>query len=238
MSTELQLVAGTLSTNCWTNPQALINEAFQKGAALLGDITGILIQDTTPDPNDRDKAWIKLTAPGGAPSNSLPFVWFNGAWVARHPIAPGSGERRIFVGTTTDLNTYDGGSAGSVNDTTGPMWEVDSTFAFRMPLGVGTSPDGTSVAVNGTGGSEFVELEEENIPEHVHNIQGHLSTSGNTDTDPASVIIDDDYLSTETAQDTEPWGGDAAGDTEPHQNMPPFIGVYFIKRTNRIYFTP
>lgn len=236
MSTELRLVPGTLATNCWTSPQALINEAFQKGFALLGDITGILIQDTTPDPEDRDKAWIKLTAPGGPPAISLPFTWLAPAWVARHPIPAESNERRIWVGTTTDLITYDGGSAGAVGDASGPMWEVDSAFAFRMPLGVGTSSDGTSVAVNGTGGSEFVELEEANIPRHVHGIEGRLAHDANTDTTPR-VIIDDDYLATETSQDTESWGGNADETTEPHQNMPPYIGVYFIKRTARIYFT-
>jgi hypothetical protein len=33
------------------------------------------------------------------------------------------------------------------------------------------------------------------------------------------------------------FGGDGAGATTPHQNMPPYLGVYFLRRTSRLYYT-
>lgn len=233
---ELQLLAGTLATNCYpADPQSLYNEMFQKGVALLRDITGILIQDTTPDPEDRDKAWYKLNAAGGYQTNQNPYVWWNGQWVALHPVPASSNIRQLWVGAEVDLVTFDGGAAGAVNTASGPMWEVDHDFDFKFLVGPGTL-DGDTIAVGGTGGEKEVTLTEDNIPEHVHNISGHLLSSNNTDTTPRSVIIDDDYLATETNQDTDEWGGDATGATVAHENLPPYRGIFVIKRTARLLY--
>lgn len=245
MSTDLRLVPGTLATDCYpASVQSLYNEMFEKGSALLGDITGILIQDSAPDPEDRDKAWIRLTAPGGPPSFYLPFVWYNGAWVARNPSAPSGDEIRMWIGSTTDLETYDGGAAGTVGDASGPMWEVASDFAGRVPIGVGTIPDTTvAVTVDTNAGAGQVTLSDVNIPQHSHQIGVESSdvTSSAEDGQLRDASGDVTWISTwnQTAVGvTRNWGGAASdGSTTPFNNTPPSRGVYFIRRTARIFYT-
>lgn len=60
------------------------------------------------------------------------FFWNGSAWVWPHLTPPGSGERRIWVGTEADLWFYDGGDGtnpATATDTVGAMWEKDLTVA-------------------------------------------------------------------------------------------------------------
>ena len=76
---SIPLIPGTLATACYpADPQTLYNEMMEKGSALIGDLQGVIISETEPDPEDRDKAWIKLSSAGGPPALSLPLTWFNG----------------------------------------------------------------------------------------------------------------------------------------------------------------
>jgi hypothetical protein len=245
MSVNLQLVPGSLSTECYpSSPQVLYNEMFEKGVAILGDITGILIQSSAPDPEDRDKAWVKLTAPGGPPTSSRPLVWYNGQWVARHPYDPGDPIRLIWVGDPADLDTFDGGSAGTVSDISGAFWEIDSEFAGRVPIGVGTVPDQTTVvAVDTNTGSGQATLSSANIPSHTHEI-GVESSDVSSDSQQGQLRDasgDVTWISTwdQTAVGvTRAWGGSAVDQsTTPFNVLPAGRGVYFIKRTARIFFT-
>lgn len=245
MSTDLRLIPGTLTDNsCWTTPQALYNEMFEKGVAQLGDITGILIQDSAPDPEDRDKAWIRRTAPGGPPVSSRPLIWYNGAWVAQHPYDPESPVRLIWVGTLAELETFDGGSSGAATLTTGPFWERDTNFDGRMPIGVGTVPDTTTaVTVDTNVGSGQVTLSSVNIPQHSHEIGVESSdvTGAAEDGQLRDASGDVTYISTwnQTAVGvTRNWGGAASdGATTPFDSVPAARGVYFIKRTIRQFYT-
>lgn len=242
---SLRLIPGTLSTDCYpASVQSLINEAFEKGSALLGDITGILIQDSAPDPEDRDKAWIRLTAPGGEPVSSRPLIWFGGQWVARHPYDPESPVRLLWVGTLAELDTFDGGSAGAVSDIAGPFWEVDSNFAGRMPVGVGTVPDTTTaVTVDTNVGSGQVTLSSVNIPQHSHQLGVESSdvTGAAENGQLRDASGDVTFISTwnQTAVAvTRNWGGAASdGSTTPFDSVPAARGVYFIKRTIRKFYT-
>lgn len=244
MPNELQLIPGTLATACYpSDPQALYNEMFEKGNAQLGDLTGIIISDTAPDPEDRDKAWIKLTAAGGPPALSMPYVWYNGAWVARHLSPAGGNERRIWTGTTVELQSYDGGDTGAVSEASGPMWEVDTAFDFRFPLGAGTSPDSTVVAVNATGGAEDITLTEAQLPAHSH-VLANSDTTGTTVLSAGQFVTQAGDVGSGnrqyalTGNSTTPSVGQTGdtGSDEAHSNMPPYIGVYFIKRTARVYY--
>jgi hypothetical protein len=245
MSVNLQLVPGTLATACYSSdPQVFYNEMFEKGVAVLGDITGILIQDSAPDPEERDKAWIRLTAPGGPPVSSRPLVWYNGQWVAKHPYAASGDVRLLWVGEPADLETFDGGSTGAVSDISGPFWEIDSGFAGRIPIGVGTVPDQTTVvAVDTNTGSGQTTLSSANIPSHTHEIGVESSdvTSDAQDGQLRDASGDVTWISTwnQTAVGvTRAWGGSAVDQsTTPFNVSPAGRGIYFIKRTARIYYT-
>ena len=160
-----------------------------------------------------------------------------GAWIKPHPTPASGGERRCFVGSTTDLQTYEGGNANAVDDADGPFWEVDSSFAARFPVGVGSFDNAGDVGVTDTTTSTAVAGEDE-----------HTLTLAEL---PADVVIptklkiagapDGDYLHHDAVEDADCGVyrddvNDIVADGDPHNNLPPFYGVYFIKRTARIYF--
>jgi len=162
-----------------------------------------------------------------------------GAWIKPHPTPASGGERRCFVGSTTDLQTYEGGNANAVDDADGPFWEVDSSFAARFPVGVGSFDNAGDVGVTDTTTSTAVAGEDEHtlteaeMPPHTHGYFDARIGSGEGiqgDTDPNMVMYkhpSNDDCSGDTC---------STGDGDPHNNLPPFYGVYFIKRTARIYF--
>lgn len=238
MSENLQLIPGTLATNCYpASPQALYNEMFQRGSALADDTNSVIISDTEPDPEDRDKGWIKLVAPGGR--QAIPYVlkWISSAWVAPHPYEPESPVRLFWVGTTAELVTFDGGSASGSGETGGPMWEVDTDFEGRVPIGVGTL-DGrtlapTSLAVGEeTGESEHTQTESE-LVSHYHTAPtGQPATQIDRDAGNLGIGLD----STGTLNNaTTNWTANTGGG-QPFNLLPPVRAVYIIKRTTRRYF--
>lgn len=235
---ELQLVPGTLATDCYpSSPQIIYNEMFQKGVALSDDTNSIIVSDTQPDPNDRDKPWLKLQAPGGAPVISLPFIWYNGAWVARHPYPPEGDVRILWVGTTVDLETFDGGTAGTVGLRSGPMWEVDTDFAGRVPIGVGTIPGRTLTPTSLTVGQEAGEAEHTQtiaeMPSHNH---GPPSTQPATQIDRDAGNLGIGLDSTNTLPNADQTWTATTGGGSPFNVLPPVRAIYLIKRTARIYY--
>lgn len=86
--------------------------------------------------------WLQTTLD---PSNAAPlaygdpmrwFFWDGTNWVWPNPIAPSSGERRIWVGSLADLWFHDGGDGTDpalATDYTGGMWMQDSTIT--VPTG-------------------------------------------------------------------------------------------------------
>jgi microcystin-dependent protein len=239
MPTPLKLVAGTLATNCWpASPQLLYNEMFERGSALLGDITGIIISDSAPEPNDRDKAWIKTSA--GKPVLPYPFVYQGGAWIAPHPAPPSAQERRLWVGSTGDLITYDGGASGGVGDTTGPIWEIDTDFTDRLLIGAGTT---AAVNVNAGAATNQVTLITANLPVHYHTFgieQSDLSTTAEP-----GMVYSDGGVSTIYSSGLSPTafaktrtninGGSSSTVPDAFSILPAVRGIYLIKRTARIF---
>lgn len=256
MSTNLRLNAGTLASDCYPpSPQQLYNEMFERGSALIGDITGVIISDTAPDANDRDKGWVKTN--GGAPTSpSVVYIWFNGSWVAANPTEASGLERRIFVGSTTDLETYDGGEAGAVGVASGPMWEVDTTFAGRFPIGAGAvagSDPALTVAVGDTGGAPQVEMAANQLPPHQHIVPVCAINSQTTDPpadgSPATVqygigkdqgvgdVVDES--GSQYARSfplTSAYPDVAVTPQEDVSTLPNYKGVLIIKRSARVYY--
>lgn len=198
--------------------------------------------NSTPSAEDQDKPWIRTIA--GAPDRV--YVFYNGKWVCKHEVPASGNERRLWVGSESDLWSYDGGdgvdpSSVAPAATTGAMWEVDTAFEFKMPIGVGTNEttyDGntaTAVSVNGTGGAERVAISAAETPEHTHGFANEQFTLGkaylNSRAENEGVL----FKGPAGASGAYDVSTDAAGSGESHQNMPPYIGVYFIKRTSRVY---
>lgn len=90
--------------------------------------------------------------------NNQIFPWFDndgqwwifsgGVWARENPTPALSGERKMWVGTISDLQAYDGGDGTATTPSTyaGAMWEVDTEFAARFPVGVGAFAASGSVA--------------------------------------------------------------------------------------------
>lgn len=179
------------------------------------------ITSTTP-PSDTTKTWNRLN-PDGVIEGQYRNV--NSQWIRPHPIAPSTPWAMPYVGDAASISTLDGGTATGVSDSTGPFWEIVPGTAGKMPIGVGALPSGTTVSVNGTGGEEKVALTTEQIPSHTHvtNVPAAESGSG------ANLVFANAY-----AQFIDrPVTSQSAGGGESHNNMPPYYGMYFIRRTAR-----
>lgn len=219
---------------CFTTWQQLAIDIV--GGALVQfespGFTTIASSATTPAASDRDKVWFNL-------NDQKFYAWVAavGAWVRKHEEAAGGQARRIFIGSLTDLQTYDGGAVGVVGDASGPMWVEDTTFRTRFPLGAGTWPiQTTTVPVTGTGGEERHTLITAEIPAHTH---------------AASMPDGEEAYWGYKSGAGGPWGSTGGSDTikvnppdiatigggGAHDIIPPYIGVYFIKRSARIYLT-
>lgn len=224
---SVTLVKGTIAPGtCFGSVEELYNTFVNSTTAYVnGQYSLFNFGNTAPSAADRDKPWIR-TDSDGYPDKV--YVYYDGAWLAKHQTPAGGSERRIWVGSLTDLKTYDGGADESVSATTGPFWQEDEELRAKFPVGVGTFAGGTEVTVNGTGGSDEVTLTTAQIPAHTHdfNLNGYNSSmdsnSGNEYGFDGRSVQD---LTTEST-----------GGGEAHDNIPPFYGVYFIKRTGRIFY--
>lgn len=252
--------AGLASNYCFTGFDKLGNDL---AAGLSGYVPGqynfFNFGADEPSTEDRNKPWIRLNADGTLDGV---YVYAMGKWLRPHEKEAGSSERIIWVGSEASLWAYDGGDGNNPGTTaptatTGAMWQRDTAFDFRIPLGIGTSPavtqpsgastGGTVVAVTNTGGAEDTEiiLAANQIPEHRHAIgvegdgdtadseNGRLRVGAGTEVDWQGETA------TTKVGYTRNTGGDSEGETQPisKTNMPPYYGVCFAKRTARIYRT-
>ncbi|MEI8280765.1 MAG: hypothetical protein WCG75_00025 [Armatimonadota bacterium] len=240
-TTLISLTPPTLPVNyCPGSYQTLANDLIGQTVAQFRSTAGNLYYNTgssAPTADNRIYPWLD--------TDGNWWVWSTAytAWIRINPSAAGSSERRIWVGSTTALLSYDGGDGTStVYAAAGPMWEVDTTMSAVFPVGVGTFAASGLVGVNQTTTSTGVVGEDKHtliqteMPSHNHNMTwGQQDTSGgdqqNTLYNGASNpnVGDANKL-------TELTGGDSNGNTVAHNNLPPFYGVYFIKRTARIYY--
>lgn len=219
---------------CPTNYQQLANDVISGTQANFNSSIGnsfFNFGPTTPALNNQVYPWLD--------ENGNWWIFQSGYWLRQHPIAAGSAERRIYVGTTTDLQTYDGGNTNAPSNWSGPMWEVDTLFEARFPVGAGTFAASGVVSVNGTTTSTAVAGEDKHtlvtseMPSHTHQILDqyiNLTQRGSADTSVFSATNRSEGVA--NLLPTTSSGGDAA-----HNNLPPFYGVYFIKRTSRVYYT-
>ena len=252
MPNDFRLIPGTLpDPYCFTNFQQLNVDLFS--IAQVVNINGAMFYNLGPGPIDadhRDWPWF----------DTNDFNWYAwsqdvGLWVRYHPIPASSQSRQLWVGNTTDLQLYDGGDANPPGDASGPMWEVDTNFAAKFPVGPGTFAGGGIVAVTGTGGNDEQTIPATAIPAHQHIVSIGVNTATTGEPAPGSspgsvqygigktlavgAIVDDSTghvarsypLTSQYSSDPPP-----ATPTAKLNMLPPYYGVYFIKRSQRLFF--
>lgn len=99
------------------------------------------------------------------------------------------------------------------------------TFALpdlrgRMPIHQGTGPGLSTRVLGETGGTETVALTANQIPTHTHSMTSGVVRGGGTQ---GVGLTTGTELGTLTAPTTSSTGG-----SQPHENMPPFLGLNFI----------
>ena len=236
---DFRLTVPELASNCWpATPQSFVNEIFEKTRGELSDISGVIISETTPDPADQDKLWVKIDG-GGFPVGT--FIFNGGEWL--WPVEGyDKADRRFWRGNIADLPFKDGGEAGPVTSTTGPFWELDEDMNGRVAIGVGDLPSGAAIAVNDQGGNDVSTLENANIPAHRHPIATNDGTGVTAPSEVGSFGVttseawnwDASTASTKVGYSRN--NEDATATPASFTNLPPYQSGYWIKRTDRKYY--
>ncbi len=218
-------------------------------------------QPTTTNP----PVWLQTTSDPTS-TNPLGFgemirlFMFDGVrWLSPHPVPPNSPECRIWTGTEAELWAYDGGDGSDPaisppTDYTGAMWQVETLFSFRTPMGVGqngVSYDGngaTSITIRQKLGVERVNLSQSELTEHQHFVVNDdavaIPGTGTPITNATSVEKVGDvnggalYILDGTTTPATLGLSSKTGGGLSHDNLMPCVGVFFIKRTVRRYYTP
>jgi microcystin-dependent protein len=124
------------------------------------------------------------------------------------------------------------------------MWEYFTQLDARFPVGAGTLPSGTILAIGDTGGEEkhiltVAELAKHNHPVDINfdsdtgvgiapNEQGYTSmAAGQVD----GTLNHGDMLSNTNTNLASQTGADTA-----HNTMPPYYTLTFLRRTEREYY--
>jgi microcystin-dependent protein len=261
MSVNVTFSVGSLPVGyCWVSPQQYAQDLFgASGGIITATVPGagnpVIISGSDPGASYHDGQTIWARTVGGYIEGF--YIWLGG-WYRPHPIAPSAQSRIIWMGSEANLWAYDGGDGndpGSIapTATTGAMWQRDTTFGdetgsniFRIPIGAGKNPtayDGgtaLTIAIGGTGGVERLALASTEMPPHSHGV---------TKPDHTTQIFEMDNLVAGTSQVSYPGasnppatplsttieGGNGASPSVvvSHNNLPPYIGVIFAKRTIR-----
>jgi len=212
---------------------------------------GVVIGQNAPGSTDWDKLWVRTDSSGSLIRQYLHDG--HGLWTSPHPEPPSTSKRYLWVGVENDLLTFDEGADEPVGDVTGPFWQVDHAFDGRFPVAPGIVDDDLTIAVGDQAGEKEVKLTTNQIAAHKHlspmrtrlanldvaytDFQGTVAFTDTT----GKVEIDtnhyDDFLHAYTDFNPLPdASGDDPGGVQAHNNMPPYRGVFIIKRTARKFY--
>jgi microcystin-dependent protein len=234
---------GTLTPGfCHESLQTTFEEFVdQTTGQLEGAMAAFTAGDDTPNAIDQTKLWYKQD---GSNCN-LPGAWYfyNGTSTAWEPVQasdPSPIGSIVMYGGAASPNTNwlicNGGpfnvtTYATLNTILGTTYGVAGTLPdlrSRVPVGYNTDTlSGRSTrALSDTGGAETHTLLEEEMPSHSHAMNTGSSTSG-----VASLEGNDLHWGSSKSL----WYGTSAvtgstGDSDPHENMQPFVTVNFIIR--------
>jgi len=104
-------------------------------------------------------------------------------------------------------------------------------LASRVPIHMGTGPDGTTYQIGEAAGVESVTLSIQQIPNHTHPFSA--STSAGATNQPANKVIAASpsvQIFVEDSPDNQlhPNSVTPAGGSQPHENCQPFLCINFI----------
>ena len=106
-------------------------------------------------------------------------------------------------------------------------------LASRIPIHMGTGPDGTTYQIGEMAGVEQVTLTTQQIPSHTHQLTGtatQATTAAAAQNVPAKApVLATQTYGTDNPPDTLNAGTiGAAGGSQPHENVQPFLCINFI----------
>lgn len=170
------------------------------------------------------------------------LYWFaQGAWLSPHPMLPS--HTTIFMDTLPDFTIYDGGDASALSDISGPMWEVAAELNANFPIGVGTLPSTKVLARGDTGGEENHKLLGPELFPHFHAAASdstiEFMVAGGTfsgDTPNISGSSNGGRSSRTAIFGGDPSTGNPPTDALGHNTLPPYVAVYFLRRTARLFY--
>ena len=104
-------------------------------------------------------------------------------------------------------------------------------LASRVPIHMGTGPDGTTYQIGEMAGTEQETLSTQQIPNHTHPFTA--STAAAASNDPAGAVIAQSgqravYTEDSTTTALAPTSIGPAGGSQPHENTSPYLVLNFI----------
>jgi microcystin-dependent protein len=104
-------------------------------------------------------------------------------------------------------------------------------LASRIPMHMGTGPDGTTYQIGEMAGTEQETLTVQQIPNHTHPFTA--STDVAQDTNPGNKVIGQSaavmlYIQDSVDSALSPQAITPAGGSQPHENTQPFLCINFI----------
>jgi hypothetical protein len=240
---------------CAPDYQTLLNAFSAVQFVNLNTISGIIVSSTPPA--DHSQAWLQLDS-SGRPVRLYFFA--QGAWLSLHPDFPG--KMVLYNQVLPDFTIFDGGDSNTISAVSGAMWQLAATtldgsgtqvLQAAFPVGVGTFAVSGAVGVGAANVTTTGQLGEDRHVINTNEMAPHTHWIANTDFADTATATD---LSG-TTQMNQGAGGHSTdldyklkGSADPailgltssvgagsgHNNIPPFYGVYFFQRTNRLYY--
>lgn len=234
MSVLLPLQPGTLPPGvCYASEQERLVDYASNLQAVLDGQAFYNFGSSKPDPAYNAYPWFRTT--------DSRWYYYSGGWISLNPDRDPN-IRRIWVGDLTQLQSYDGGDSGAASDRSGPMWEVDTNFAAKFPVGVGTFAGGTSVAVNTNVGADEVTLTANELPDApVVPLDGNSAITANRSVQKSGTVTglssnNGDFSGTDSGGIETDVNLKIEGNGQPFEIIPPGRGVYVIKPSARLYY--